>query len=176
SKTKSPLQSQEELNAVYLEDNVFRTAEGKFYDKIFDVIKIIAVLYDDDEEEDQKNPRCIITDIGSDTINPLVRSLFLLLHYALWENTRVHCDICEIIYPFLSKMLVLGLSEQFEDSLVEDILETCRSIAFAKDNSIKDSLLSILLPHILPWMKKYPDKKFFLHWTHIMKNISVFIN
>ncbi|GKT27600.1 hypothetical protein ADUPG1_013919, partial [Aduncisulcus paluster] len=73
----------------------------------------------------------------------------------------------------LSEMLSLGRSMKFEDSFVEDILMTCRTIAFAKDNLTKDSLLSILLPHILPWMKKYPDKMFFLHWSNILKNLTL---
>ncbi|GKT24724.1 hypothetical protein ADUPG1_012827, partial [Aduncisulcus paluster] len=69
-------------------------------------------------------------------------------------------------------MFILGLSKKFEDSFIEDILQTCRNIAFAKDDPTKNSLLSFLLPHILPWMKKYPDKKFFFLWTNTLKNIT----
>ncbi|GKT36563.1 hypothetical protein ADUPG1_009505 [Aduncisulcus paluster] len=70
-------------------------------------------------------------------------------------------------------MFILGLSEKLEDSFVEDILQTCRNIAFSEDDPTKNSLLSILLPHILPWMKKYPDKKFFFLWMNILKNITL---
>ncbi|GKT36741.1 hypothetical protein ADUPG1_009648 [Aduncisulcus paluster] len=52
------------------------------------------------------------------------------------------------------------------------ILETCQNIAYSEEDSIKNSLLSLLRPHILPWMKKYPDKKFFFLWINIMKNIT----
>ncbi|GKT34748.1 hypothetical protein ADUPG1_008043 [Aduncisulcus paluster] len=70
-------------------------------------------------------------------------------------------------------MFILTLSKKFEDSFIEDILLTCATIAYAKDDPTKNSLLSLLLPHILPWMKKYHDKKFFFLWTNILKNITL---
>ncbi|GKT23825.1 hypothetical protein ADUPG1_012547 [Aduncisulcus paluster] len=92
-------------------------------------------------------------------------------------STDIVDPLCTIVCPkistLLSKMFILGLSEKLEDSFVEDILQTCRNIAFAKDDPTKNSLLSILLPHILPWMEKYPDKKFFFLWMNILKNITL---
>ncbi|GKT35571.1 hypothetical protein ADUPG1_008705 [Aduncisulcus paluster] len=77
------------------------------------------------------------------------------------------------IFPFLSNLLTLGISKTFEDSFIEDILWILSYISLTRDNPTKDSLLSLLLPHILPWMKKYPDKKFFLHWINILKNLTL---
>ncbi|GKT33377.1 hypothetical protein ADUPG1_007306, partial [Aduncisulcus paluster] len=76
-------------------------------------------------------------------------------------------------YSLLSKILTLGEYKKLENSFIEDILEICRKFSYSHRNSTKDSLLFILLPHILPWMRKYPDKKFFLHWTNILKKITL---
>ncbi|GKT36595.1 hypothetical protein ADUPG1_009529 [Aduncisulcus paluster] len=106
-------------------------------------------------------------------VNSITKTLFSILSIA----TRSVLSQCIAIFPQIStllpKMFILGLFEKFEDSFVEDILLTCRNIAFAKDDPTKNSLLSILLPHILPWMKKYPDKKFFFLWMNILKNITL---
>ncbi|GKT36750.1 hypothetical protein ADUPG1_009656, partial [Aduncisulcus paluster] len=106
-------------------------------------------------------------------VNSITKTLFSILSIS---TTRSVLSQCIAIFPqistLLSKMFILGLSEKLEDSFVEDIL-TCRNIAFAKDDPTKNSLLSILLPHILPWMKKYPDKKFFFLWMNILKNITL---
>ncbi|GKT34994.1 hypothetical protein ADUPG1_008248, partial [Aduncisulcus paluster] len=73
----------------------------------------------------------------------------------------------------LSKILSIGLSKRFGSDFVEDALGTCRSLACSKDDSTKDSLLEILLPHILPWLRKYPGETFFFHWINILKNITL---
>ncbi|GKT31509.1 hypothetical protein ADUPG1_005927 [Aduncisulcus paluster] len=65
------------------------------------------------------------------------------------------------ISSLLSKLISLGRSKKFEDSFIEDLLQTCRNIALTKHNPTKDSLLSLFLPHILHWIKKYPEKSSF---------------
>ncbi|GKT33105.1 hypothetical protein ADUPG1_007112 [Aduncisulcus paluster] len=86
-------------------------------------------------------------------------------------------SLCTIIFPqissMLSRILFLGTSKIFEDSIVEDILGSIRSFAFTRDDHIKNSLLSLLLPHILPWMKKYDKNFIFMHWLYIFKNITL---
>ncbi|GKT32411.1 hypothetical protein ADUPG1_006579 [Aduncisulcus paluster] len=72
------------------------------------------------------------------------------------------------------KVITSDLFQSLEQSFVEDILVTCNNIALTQDNFTKDSLLSILLPHILPWMMKYPNNKFFLLWINILKNITLY--
>ncbi|GKT15185.1 hypothetical protein ADUPG1_010644 [Aduncisulcus paluster] len=114
---------------------------------------------------------------GGGTGEAGVNSITMLLFRMLGNSTKHNLSLCISIFPqispLLSKMFILGLSKKFEDSFIEDILQTCRNIAFANDDPTKNSLLSLLLPHILPWMKKYPDKKFFFLWTNILKNITL---
>ncbi|GKT14689.1 hypothetical protein ADUPG1_010540, partial [Aduncisulcus paluster] len=113
---------------------------------------------------------------GAKTAESRVNSITKTLFSILSISTDIVDPLCTIVCPkistLLSKMFILGLSEKLEDSFVEDILQTCRNIAFSEDDPTKNSLLSILLPHILPWMKKYPDKKFFFLWMNILKNIT----
>ncbi|GKT13114.1 hypothetical protein ADUPG1_010190 [Aduncisulcus paluster] len=129
------------------------------------MIKVENILRVKEEEEEEGR-----------TSEAVVNSITMLL-FRIIDNSTFHVlSLCISIFPqissLISKMFILGLSKKFEDSFIEDILQTCRHIAFAKDDPTKNSLLSLLLPHILPWMKKYPDKKFFLHWTNILKNIT----
>ncbi|GKT27832.1 hypothetical protein ADUPG1_000217, partial [Aduncisulcus paluster] len=130
----------------------------------------IEVILDKEEEEEEEEEG----GIGTDDVG--VNSITMLLFRMLGNSTNHNQSLCISIFPqissLLSKMITLGLSKKFEDSFIEDILTTCRNIAFAKDDPTKNSLLSLLLPHILPWMKKYPDKKFFFLWTNILKNIT----
>ncbi|GKT37266.1 hypothetical protein ADUPG1_010086 [Aduncisulcus paluster] len=106
-------------------------------------------------------------------VNSITKTLFSILSISTTRSVLSQCiDIFPQISTLLSKMFILGLFEKFDDSFVEDILLTCRNIAFAKDDPTKNSLLSILLPHILPWMKKYPDKESFFLWMNILKNIT----
>ncbi|GKT25829.1 hypothetical protein ADUPG1_013155 [Aduncisulcus paluster] len=105
-------------------------------------------------------------------VSSITISLFQILCFSMYHHKYFRNITLPHISPLLSEIFCLGLFTQLEDSFVESILETCRSIAFATNELSKDSLLSILLPHILPWMKKYPDKKFFLYWTNILKNIT----
>ncbi|GKT28379.1 hypothetical protein ADUPG1_004918 [Aduncisulcus paluster] len=91
--------------------------------------------------------------------------------------TEVTSD-CKVFAKKISRIIY-----RLENQLVEDILIICSIlskylhkssiITIKKDDPTKDSLFSLLLPHILPWMKKYPDKKFFFLWINILKNITI---
>ncbi|GKT34619.1 hypothetical protein ADUPG1_007943 [Aduncisulcus paluster] len=107
-------------------------------------------------------------------VNSITMSLFRIICVLTapeYDSLSLCSTILPQISPFLSNLLTLGISQKLENSFIEDILEICRYIAFAKDNSTRDSLLSILRPHILPWMRRYPDKKFFLQWIIIFQRI-----
>ncbi|GKT28216.1 hypothetical protein ADUPG1_000512 [Aduncisulcus paluster] len=127
------------------------------------MVRVVSVLGMKEEESGT-------TDSG---VSPITISLFTILHI----TTAYVLPICPKIYlqisSLLSQILSLGLRFIFSDSFIADILDTCRNIAFAKDDPTKDSLLSLLLPHILPWMKKYPDKKSFYLWVNILKNFTL---
>ncbi|GKT27599.1 hypothetical protein ADUPG1_013919, partial [Aduncisulcus paluster] len=131
------------------------------------MIRIEDILRVKEAEEEAKGRAC------EDDVNTFTIALFRILNVTMRNLRKLRNKIFPQISTLLSEMLSLGRSMKFEDSFVEDILMTCRTIAFAKDNLTKDSLLSILLPHILPWMKKYPDKMFFLHWSNILKNLTL---
>ncbi|GKT26327.1 hypothetical protein ADUPG1_013323 [Aduncisulcus paluster] len=112
----------------------------------------------------------------------IIMPLFRILNVTTSVDS-IRKSIFPKISPLISKMLNLGVSKKLEGCLIENILETCRNIVFvvnqtgysikSTDDSTKNSLLSLLLPHILPWMKKYPDKKFFFLWSNILKNITL---
>ncbi|GKT27175.1 hypothetical protein ADUPG1_013656 [Aduncisulcus paluster] len=89
---------------------------------------------------------------GAETAESRVNSITKTLFSILSISSRNVLSQCIAIFPqistLLSKMFILGLSEKLEDSFVEDILETCRNIAFAKDDPTKNSLLSILLTYL----------------------------
>ncbi|GKT13406.1 hypothetical protein ADUPG1_010261, partial [Aduncisulcus paluster] len=128
---------------------------------------ILRVKEEEEEEEEEEGGT------GEAGVNSITMLLFRML-----GNSTNHVEsLCVSIFPqissLLSKMFILTLSKKFEDSFIEDILLTCATIAYAKDDPTKNSLLSLLLPHILPWMKKYHDKKFFFLWTNILKNITL---
>ncbi|GKT14197.1 hypothetical protein ADUPG1_010437, partial [Aduncisulcus paluster] len=136
------------------------------------MIRVEAILRVEREEMKEMEEEEEGAETAESRVNSITKTLFSILSI----SSRNVLSQCIAIFPqistLLSKMFILGLSEKLEDSFVEDIL-TCRNIAFAKDDPTKNSLLSILLPHILPWMKKYPDKKFFFLWMNILKNITV---
>ncbi|GKT27977.1 hypothetical protein ADUPG1_000330 [Aduncisulcus paluster] len=131
------------------------------------MIRVENILRVKEEEEEEEGG----------TSEAGVNSITMLLFRIIGNSTNHVLSLCISIFPqissLLSKMISLGLSKKFKDSFIEDILTTCRNIAFAKDDPTKNSLLSFLLPHILPWIKKYPDKKFFFLWTNILKNITL---
>ncbi|GKT27282.1 hypothetical protein ADUPG1_013736 [Aduncisulcus paluster] len=137
--------------------------------RIEDILRVKREAMEKEEKEEEKEEE---VETGEAGVSSITMTLFRILSI----STRNVLSQCIAIFPqistLLSKMFILGLSEKLEDSFVADILQTCRNIAFAKDDPTKNSLLSILLPHILPWMKKYPDKKFFFLWTNILKNIT----
>ncbi|GKT36214.1 hypothetical protein ADUPG1_009222 [Aduncisulcus paluster] len=116
-------------------------------------------------------------ELGSETeaarVSSVTIALFRMLNVSTGKIRTLRNAILPQISTLLSKIFSFGLSMKLEEIFVGDFLLTCRTIAFAKHNPTKDSLLSILLPHILPWMKKYPDKKFFMHWSNILKNLTL---
>ncbi|GKT28622.1 hypothetical protein ADUPG1_000768, partial [Aduncisulcus paluster] len=138
------------------------------------MIRVEAILRVEREEMEEMEEEEEGAKTAESRVNSITKTLFSILSIA---TTRSVLSQCIAIFPqistLLSKMFILGLFEKLDDSFVEDILQTCRNIAFAKDDPTKNSLLSILLPHILPWMKKYPDKKFFFLWINILKNITL---
>ncbi|GKT31900.1 hypothetical protein ADUPG1_006219 [Aduncisulcus paluster] len=149
---------------IILDSSSIKDIIDSFLPSMIRVESILRVKKDDDKEE-------------GGTAEFGVNSISMLL-FRMLSVSRFHVkSLCVSIFPqissVLSKMISLGLSKKFEDSFIEDILKTCRAIAFATDDPTKNSLLSLLLPHILPWMKKYPDKKFFFLWTNILKNITL---
>ncbi|GKT22011.1 hypothetical protein ADUPG1_012035, partial [Aduncisulcus paluster] len=99
--------------------------------------------------------------------------LFGIINVCIKEVVSLRISVFHRLSTILSKILSIGLSKRFESDFVEDALGTCRSLAFTKDDSTKDSLLEILLPHILPWLRKYPGETFFFHWINILKNITL---
>ncbi|GKT27675.1 hypothetical protein ADUPG1_000128, partial [Aduncisulcus paluster] len=136
------------------------------------MIRVEAILRVEREEMKEMEEEEEEAETAESRVNSITKTLFRILSI----STDIVVSQCIAIFPqistLLSNMFILGLSEKLEDSFAEDILETCRNVAFAKDDPTKNSLLSILLPHILPWMKKYPDKKFFFLWMNILKNIT----
>ncbi|GKT35065.1 hypothetical protein ADUPG1_008300 [Aduncisulcus paluster] len=137
------------------------------------MIRVEAILRVEREEMEEMEEEEEEAETAESRVNSITKTLFSILSI----STDIVDPLCTIVCPkistLLSKMFILGLSEKLDDSFVEDILLTCRNIAFAKDDPTKNSLLSILLPHILPWMKKYPNRKFFFLWMNILKNITV---
>ncbi|GKT25596.1 hypothetical protein ADUPG1_013093, partial [Aduncisulcus paluster] len=137
------------------------------------MIRVEAILRVEREEMEEMEEEEEGAETAESRVNSITKTLFSILSIA---TTRSVLSQCIAIFPqistLLSKMFIFGLSEKLDDSFVEDILLTCRNIAFSEDDPTKNSLLSILLPHILPWMKKYPDKKFFFLWMNILKNIT----
>ncbi|GKT35202.1 hypothetical protein ADUPG1_008408 [Aduncisulcus paluster] len=77
------------------------------------------------------------------------------------------------LLSFIAHVFNMGQLTIFEDPIIEDILDLCRNIIFVQHDPTRDSFLSLLLPHILPWAQKYPDRKFFLLWIDILKNITL---
>ncbi|GKT25910.1 hypothetical protein ADUPG1_013180 [Aduncisulcus paluster] len=120
-----------------------------------------------------KAPKELRSETEATRLNSITIALFRMLNISTCKVRVLRNTILPQISKLLANIFAFGLSKKLEETFVEDILMTCRTIAFAKDNLTKDSLLSILLPHILPWMKKYPDKKFFLHWSNILKNLTL---
>ncbi|GKT29758.1 hypothetical protein ADUPG1_014181 [Aduncisulcus paluster] len=120
-------------------------------------------------------------------VSPITSALFRIINgYVLSISTPRYDIIATKILPLLSKVFFLGESEteMFENSLVEDIIEICQKIlcwqtnvqkGFEKENLLRDALFTIILPHILPWMKKYPgnNKKFMFVWVDILNRITV---
>ncbi|GKT31878.1 hypothetical protein ADUPG1_006204 [Aduncisulcus paluster] len=137
--------------------------------RIEDILRVKREEMEKEEKEEEKEEEVETGEAG-------VSSITMTLFRILYDSTDIVDSLCNTVYPkistLLSKMFILGLSEKLEDSFVADILQTCRNIAFSEDDLTKNSLLSILPPHILPWMKKYPDKKFFFLWMNILKNIT----
>ncbi|GKT33301.1 hypothetical protein ADUPG1_007259 [Aduncisulcus paluster] len=129
------------------------------------MIRVESILRVKEEEEEEGGT-------GEVGVNSSTMSLFRIIDISTFPGL-LRISIFPQISSLLSKMLSFDLSKKIEDSFIEDILQTCRNIAFAKDDCTKNSLLSLLLPHILPWMQKYPDKKFFFLWTNILKNITL---
>ncbi|GKT25339.1 hypothetical protein ADUPG1_013007 [Aduncisulcus paluster] len=137
------------------------------------MIRVENILRVKEEEEEEEEEGGIGTDdVGVNSITMLLFRIIGIATCVEMTELLLSPTILPQISSLLSKMFILGLSKKFEDSFIEDILQTCRNIAFAKDDPTKNSLLSFLLPHILPWMKKYPDKKFFFLWTNTLKNIT----
>ncbi|GKT32139.1 hypothetical protein ADUPG1_006356, partial [Aduncisulcus paluster] len=137
------------------------------------MIRVENILRVKEEEEEEEEEGGIGTDdVGVNSITMLLFRIIGIATCVEMTELLLSPTILPQISSLLSKMFILGLSKKFEDSFIEDILQTCRNIAFADDDPTKNSLLSLLLPHILPWMKKYPDKKFFFLWTNILKNIT----
>ncbi|GKT37145.1 hypothetical protein ADUPG1_009990 [Aduncisulcus paluster] len=132
------------------------------------MIKVEAILRMNEEGINEEEEDSGTKETGVSSITMI---LFRILNVSLGKVESIRIKIFPQISSILSKILALGISQKLENSFIEDILITCRNFAFAENNYTKDSLLSLLLPHILPWMKKYPDKKFFLHWTNILKNV-----
>ncbi|GKT35014.1 hypothetical protein ADUPG1_008263, partial [Aduncisulcus paluster] len=56
-------------------------------------------------------------------------------------------------------------------SLFKIVFVSLSNVPSLGHDSIKDSLLSLLLPHILPWMKKYSDKQY-MSWMSIFEFLS----
>ncbi|GKT14100.1 hypothetical protein ADUPG1_010409, partial [Aduncisulcus paluster] len=137
------------------------------------MIRVEAILRVEREEMKEMEAKEEEAETAESRVNSITKTLFSILRI----SSRNVLSQCIAIFPqistLLSKMFILGLFEKLDDSFVKDILLTCGNIAFAKDDPTKNSLLSILLPHILPWMKKYPDKKFFFLWMIILKNITL---
>ncbi|GKT22235.1 hypothetical protein ADUPG1_012081 [Aduncisulcus paluster] len=132
--------------------------------KVESVLRMNGEMAKEEEEESGKK------EAGVSSITML---LFRILNVSLDKVESIRSRIFPQFYSLLSKILTLGEYKKLENSFIEDILEICRKFSYSHRNSTKDSLLFILLPHILPWMRKYPDKKFFLHWTNILKNITL---
>ncbi|GKT28490.1 hypothetical protein ADUPG1_000682, partial [Aduncisulcus paluster] len=136
------------------------------------MIRVEAILRVEREEMKEMEEEEEGAETAESRVNSITKTLFSILSISTDIVETLRITVYLKISTLLSKMFILGLSEKLDDSFVEDILLTCRNIAFAKDDPTKNSLLSILLPHILPWMKKYPDKKFFFLWINILKNIT----
>ncbi|GKT28703.1 hypothetical protein ADUPG1_014025, partial [Aduncisulcus paluster] len=139
-----------------------------FLPSMIRVENILRVKEEEEEEEEEEEGGT-----GEAGVNSITMLLFRIICNSTFHVESLRVSIFPQISSLLSKMFILGLSKKFEDSFIEDILTTCRNIAFAKDDPTKNSLLFLLLPHILPWMKKYPDKKFFFLWTNILKNFTL---
>ncbi|GKT36015.1 hypothetical protein ADUPG1_009057 [Aduncisulcus paluster] len=164
TKGDGTLKEDEDDIEVILDSSLIKNIIDTFLPSMIRVENILRVKEEEEEEE-------------GGTSEAGVNSITMLLFRIIAVST-VHVEsLCISIFPqisaLLSKMFILGLSKNFKDSFIEDILTTCRNIAFAKDDPTKNSLLSLLLPHILPWIKKYPDKKIFFLWTNILKNITL---
>ncbi|GKT31857.1 hypothetical protein ADUPG1_006188 [Aduncisulcus paluster] len=151
------------------EDDIEVILDSSYIKNIIDtflpsMIRVEDILRVKEEEEEGGT--------GEVGVNSITMLLFRIIDISTFPGL-FRISIFPQISSLLSKMFILGLSKKFEDSFIEAILQTCRNIAFAEDDCTKNSLLSLLLPHILPWMQKYPDKKFFFLWTNILKNITL---
>ncbi|GKT29684.1 hypothetical protein ADUPG1_014135 [Aduncisulcus paluster] len=162
---------------VILDSSSIQDMIDSFLPLMIRVEAILRVKREEIEEEEEEMKEIEEEEEEAKTasrVNSISKTLFSILSIATTRSVQSKCiAIFPQISTLLSNMFILGLSEKLEDSFVKNILQTCRNIALAKDDPTKNSLLSILLPHILPWMKKYPDKKFFFLWMNIMKNITL---
>ncbi|GKT31690.1 hypothetical protein ADUPG1_006067 [Aduncisulcus paluster] len=143
------------------------------------MLKVESVLRKSDFEKYQQEKEAQTTSNPKDyprRVNEITMSLFRILRLSLPNITPLKPFLDAAIphlSPLLAKILSLGQSQKFLDPFVKDILETLNFIAFTEDNPTKNSLLSIIIPHILPWMKKYPAKQFFFLWMKMLKNVSL---
>ncbi|GKT15118.1 hypothetical protein ADUPG1_010623 [Aduncisulcus paluster] len=164
------LKEDEDDIEVILDSSSIKNIIDTFLPSMIRVEDILRVKEGEEEEEEKEEGGT-----GEVGMNSITMLLFRIIGIATYDE-MIGLSLSPTIFPqissLISKMFILGLSKKFEDSFIEDILQTCRAIAFATDDPTKNSLLSLLLPHILPWMKKYPDKKFFFLWTNILKNIT----
>ncbi|GKT29708.1 hypothetical protein ADUPG1_014149 [Aduncisulcus paluster] len=160
----------EEDIEVILDETSIKKIIDSFLPQMIKVESVLRMNGEMTKEEEGEEEDSGTKEAGVSSITML---LFRILNVSLDKVESIRIKVYPQISPFLSKILTLGISQKLENSFIEDILITCRKIAFAEDNSTKDSLLSILRPHIFPWMRRYPDKKFFLHWTNILKNITL---
>eukprot|EP00764_Aduncisulcus_paluster_P002239 gnl/Carplike_NY0171/1327_a1799_546.p1 GENE.gnl/Carplike_NY0171/1327_a1799_546~~gnl/Carplike_NY0171/1327_a1799_546.p1 ORF type:complete len:916 (+),score=142.91 gnl/Carplike_NY0171/1327_a1799_546:33-2780(+) len=126
------------------------------------MIRVVSILLDGGEET-----------FGVKSISNL---FFMIINFSLasYRVIRLACFIK--LSPLISKMLNLGLSAVFENELVGNFLEVCRSFSFVKSLDVKMTLLGIIIPYVKPWIAKYSDKILFLHWTNILKNVTLDID
>ncbi|GKT28939.1 hypothetical protein ADUPG1_014060, partial [Aduncisulcus paluster] len=115
-----------------------------------------------------------------DAVSPITVEFISIMNIFVRRLSGLCSPIFPQIISLLGKLFTISIEEiiKLEDTFILDLLELCRSLGFTTSNSVKNSLLSLLRPHILPWMmmkkkEKHSDKKIFFVWVHILKNLCL---
>ncbi|GKT20855.1 Small heat shock protein RTM2-like protein [Aduncisulcus paluster] len=117
-----------------------------------------------------------------DLLNSLQRSILPIIKALL--NSKIPFDShynLSTILKLISNVFQKSI-DSIDLSLVKLVLQVLQ-VLFSKDikpkdgksevNTLRDSVLSTILPCIMPWMEKYPEEQILKHWISILNKLAL---